>query len=150
MKNRSLLIYVILLAGFHTSSLLSQNVVASSGGDASGAEGSISYTVGQLTYTTTTSTTGSLSQGVQQPFVVTVVAGIERADIKLECIVYPNPTTDLLNITIDTSDTLRYAVVLLDVDGKLVARDDRFHERPEAAGLKLGRVLLWCRGHRFS
>ena len=37
-------------------------------GEATGTGGTASYSVGQVVYTTTTGTNGSVAQGVQQPF----------------------------------------------------------------------------------
>ena len=65
MKIKKLLIATLLLGAFQTQA---QEAVATAGGDASGTNGNVSYTVGQVVYTTNTGTTGSVAQGVQQPF----------------------------------------------------------------------------------
>ncbi|WP_415185235.1 LamG-like jellyroll fold domain-containing protein, partial [Nonlabens sp.] len=51
-----------------TQLVYSQEAIPVSGGDAIGPEGSGTYSVGQTFYTTYTAATGSVSQGVQQPF----------------------------------------------------------------------------------
>jgi hypothetical protein len=38
------------------------------GGEATGSGGSVSYSVGQVVYTTNTGINGSVAQGVQQPY----------------------------------------------------------------------------------
>jgi hypothetical protein len=78
-------------------SSIAQQTLSSSGGEAKGTGGVVSYTVGQLVYTTITAINGSILQGVQQPYEISVVTDIKEAnDVSLEFTVYPNPTTDLI------------------------------------------------------
>jgi hypothetical protein len=91
--------------------LNAQTAIPASGGNASGTGGSISYSVGQVVYTIATGSNGSIIQGVQQPFEISVVTGIEEVkDITLEMMVYPNPATNLLRLRIENYpvDNLRY------------------------------------------
>ncbi len=71
--------------------------------EASGSDGTASYTVGQVVYTTETGTNGySIAQGVQQPFEISVVTGIKEAkDISLSVSAYPNPTSDYLIVKVE-------------------------------------------------
>ena len=84
----------------------------------------MSYTVGQVVYTTNTGTNGSVAQGVQQPFEISVVTGIEEAKgITLQCSAYPNPTTDFLTLKVDASTSLSTQSMeyqLFDINGKLL------------------------------
>jgi hypothetical protein len=64
MKKITLLAMLLLAIQF----VYSQEAISVSAGDAIGPEGSGSYSVGQTFYTTNTAATGSVSQGVQQPF----------------------------------------------------------------------------------
>ena len=54
-----------------------QQVTNATGGDASDIGGTFAYSIGQIVYTTNTSTNGSLTQGVQQPFKISIVSGID-------------------------------------------------------------------------
>jgi hypothetical protein len=47
--------------------IYSQETLSASGGDATGSGGTVSYTVGQVFYTSLTGSTGTVSEGVQQP-----------------------------------------------------------------------------------
>jgi hypothetical protein len=95
--------------------------VVSSGGDATDSGGSISYSIGQSVYTTNTGTSGSVSQGVQQPFEISVVTGIEEAkDINLSVSAYPNPTTDYLVLKVENYDNGNLSYQLFDMQGKLL------------------------------
>lgn len=114
------LIGVLLLASVITG-LQAQEATPTSGGNASGSGGSISYTVGQVLYTSNTGTTGSVAQGVQQPFEISVVTGIEEAKgISLNCSAYPNPATDFLTLKIEDNMRMQYIASLYDLNSKLL------------------------------
>ena len=99
-----------------------QQVNTAAGGDATGSGGSVAYSVGQIVYTTHTGTTGSVAQGVQQPYEISVVLGIENSLIDLDISAYPNPTTHhlTLNIGNDISENLHFQ--LCDLNGKIIER----------------------------
>lgn len=79
----------------------SQYVILPTGGNASSSSGSMSYSAGQVTYTTYTGTNGSAAQGVQQPYEISIVTEVEEAkNIDLNIIAYPNPTSDKLMLNI--------------------------------------------------
>jgi len=110
-----------ILLGLSLSVLQAQEVVSASGGNASGNGGSASYTVGQLFYTTNYGTTGSIAQGIQQPFEISVVTAIEEAkEISLNCMAYPNPATDFLILKIEGALKTQCIVSLYDINGKLL------------------------------
>jgi len=101
MKYKKLKLSVILLLGLGLTGLQAQTSINATDGNASGSGGSVSYSVGQVVYTTNTGTTGSVAQGVQQPFEILVVTGLEEAKgINLSVSAYPNPTTDYLTLEV--------------------------------------------------
>jgi len=104
------------------TSLQAQEAVTTAGGEASGGGGSASYTVGQTVYTTETGTNGnSIAQGVQQPFEISTVTGIEEAKgISLNVSVYPNPTTDYLTVKVENYETANLQYQVFDINGKLL------------------------------
>jgi len=101
-----------------------QQSINAAGNNASGSGGSVSYSVGQVTYQTNTGANGSVAQGVQQPYEISVVMGIDEAkDINLTVSAYPNPTTDYLELKVDASTTLSIQSMsyqLYDITGKLL------------------------------
>jgi len=119
LKLKALLLFVVGITG-----LQAQVSVLTTAGNALGSSGSVSYSVGQVFYTTNNGTNGSVAQGVQQPFEITTVTGIEEAKgISLFGSVYPNPTIDVIQLKIETSkslssQSLRYE--LFDIQGKLL------------------------------
>jgi len=103
--------------------LHAQNNTVSSGGQASGTGGSVSYTIGQIAYSSLSGSSGSLVQGVQQPYEISIVTNITDVAIDLKAQVYPNPTTDqlILSVAIEEYKNLRY--VLVDQHGKVLKSD---------------------------
>jgi hypothetical protein len=81
---------------FATQFVYSQEAITVSGGDVIGPEGSGTYSVGQTFYTTNTAATGSVSQGVQQPFEFQILSNPELTTVNLTAITYPNPTKDFI------------------------------------------------------
>ena len=60
--NKLLIAFCLFVLGM---TIQAQNAIPAAGGNAAGAGGTVSYTVGQAVYTTNTGTTGSVVQGVQ-------------------------------------------------------------------------------------
>jgi hypothetical protein len=116
---KKLLIAFCLIATVTT--IQSQNTISATGGNASGAGGSASYTIGQTAYTTNAGSNGSLAEGVQQPYEISEIVGIEQAGYtNLFCTVWPNPTNDLLNLEVELTEYENLFYQLYDVMGKKV------------------------------
>ena len=100
---------------------VAQSAITVTGGNATGAGGSVSYSVGQIVYTTNTGTNGSAAQGVQQPYEISVVTAIENTEgITLEYKVYPNPTRGLITLTIEPFDNENLRFRLYDLNSILL------------------------------
>lgn len=100
--------------------LSAQEAAVAAGGDATGAGGSSSYSVGQVVYTTNTGTNGSMAQGVQQPYEISTTVGINETTINLELSVYPNPTTNYLTLKVDDFEFSTLNFQLIDLQGKVI------------------------------
>ena len=105
---------------FTTSIVYSQETATTAGGEATGAGGSSSYTVGQVVYTTNTANNGSLAQGVQQAYEISTSVGIEVTEINLELVAYPNPTNSLLTLNIGNYNNEKLIYQLYDIQGMLL------------------------------
>ena len=110
--------YLTIATAFLCVSLYSQSNTVSAGGDADGDNGSISFSIGQVVYTSAQGSNGNVNQGVQQPYDVGVVTGIEEAGINLS--VFPNPTSGLLTLTVADEDASLLSYQLFDASGRLV------------------------------
>ncbi|MDO9185332.1 MAG: T9SS type A sorting domain-containing protein [Bacteroidia bacterium] len=119
MRYRKMKLSALFLLGFGMTVLIAQEAIPASGSNASGNGGTMSYTVGQVIYTTNTDTNGSIAQGVQQPYEISVVAGIADANgINLILSAYPNPVTEYIKLKADKTENLTYQ--LYDINGKLL------------------------------
>jgi hypothetical protein len=114
----------ILLLCLRFTGLLAQEAVPASGGNAMGSGGSASYSIGQAVYTTNTGVNGSVAQGVQQPYEIFVVTGLEEVTgIKLSFSAYPNPTADILTLKVNSSAQLNFQSMsyqLYDLNSRLL------------------------------
>jgi hypothetical protein len=121
MKKFNITLVAIYLFGLGIA-IQAQNSISASGGNASGSGGTVSYSIGQVVYTTNTSiTSGSVAQGVQQPFEISIITGIEQAkDITLVCSVYPNPASGILTLKVENYDNENLLYKLFDANGKLL------------------------------
>ncbi len=119
MKHRKTIASIALvLLGF--GGLYAQETVSTTGGNAIGSGGSLSYTVGQVVYTTHTGTNGSVAQGVQQPYEISTVTGFNETTIHLEIVVYPNPTTNLLQLKVESQELEDLRFQLIDLQGETI------------------------------
>ncbi len=121
MRHKRLKLSAVLLLGLGLTGLQAQTSVNATGGNASGSGGTVSYSVGQVVYTTNTGTNSSVAQGVQQPYEISVLTAIEQAKgINLSVSAYPNPTTDFLTLRIDEFEISNLSYQLYDINGKLL------------------------------
>lgn len=108
-----------------SSSLMAQTAVTASGGNAAGAGGSASYTIGQVNYINFSAEGGSVSLGVQQPNLLLTV-GTGDLDITLSASVFPNPanTSTSLKLEGQNASTVEDGLVysLFDLNGKLITQ----------------------------
>ncbi|WP_445715731.1 T9SS type A sorting domain-containing protein [Flavobacterium sp.] len=120
MKIKKLLFFSIVYI-FSISSLNAQNSVNTSGNNLTGVNGTVSYSVGQVIYTTNTGTNGSNSQGVQQPFEISeVLSSIDYSSIVKDLKIYPNPSSNLLILNISNFNDIKLDFEILDINGKIL------------------------------
>src|SRR5574344_478883 len=123
MRHKKLKFSVVLFLGLGLTGLQAQESINTTGGNASGSGGTVSYSVGQVMYNTHTGTNGSVAEGVQQPYEISVVIGIEEAkDINLLLSAFPNPTDDYLTLEIQSIIQTQYFASLYDLNGKLLQK----------------------------
>lgn len=121
MQSNKRLLSIVFLFIVGLTSLQAQETIPASGGNATGAGGSVSYTVGQVVYTTNVGADGSVAQGVQQPYEISVVTGVDQfKNVTLTCRAYPNPTTNFLTLEIVGEMPELFSASLYDLNGKLL------------------------------
>ena len=111
----------VFLLGFSMTGAMAQEAIPSAGGNASGSGGSVSYTVGQVACTLYTTGSGSVSQGVQQPYEIYVEVETGEADgVDFFCTSYPNPVSDELILEISDYQDQQLVCRLYDANGYLL------------------------------
>ncbi len=94
---------------------LNPEVIATSGEYFSGANGSLSWTIGEPVIETVTGVNAILTQGFQQnTYIIVAIESMQDAHFQIS--VYPNPASDLINIHLNVqSDVI---IELMDIQGK--------------------------------
>ncbi len=111
----------LLFALFAVFTIQAQDALVAAGGIAIGAGGSSSYSVGQVVFTTNAGTAGSVAQGVQQAYEIIALSNPELTSLTLSAMMYPNPTTDKIMLSLKNSDLKDLSYVLFDLNGKAFA-----------------------------
>ena len=122
MRQKRLQFSAILLLGLGLTGLQAQESVNATGGQSTGSGGTVSYSVGQIVYTTNAGANGSVAQGVQQPYEISVVTGLEEAK-GIMISAYPNPTTDYLTLEVKDFEISNLHFQLSDMNGKLLQNE---------------------------
>ena len=110
---------LVLFSLFASISVSAQEVVSTQGDSYSNASANIDFTLGEVIIDTGTDGTNDLTQGFHQTnwnFV-----GLEDHAPSYEATIFPNPTSEVLNIRTSTFENVTYT--LYDAQGKLVMQD---------------------------
>jgi hypothetical protein len=120
MKRLSKLVIILCLIGYGLT-IQAQNIIPATGGNASGSGGTVSYSIGQITYQTFEGINGTVAQGVQQPYEISVATAVENTEnINLLCTVYPNPTSGFLKLIVESSGYENLRFKLYNINGVLL------------------------------
>ena len=114
MKKICLLTAAIALFSLQMSA---QSSIVATGGEATGNGGSVSFSVGQIAVQSNGDGTTTISEGVQQPYEISVVGVDDYPTITLNATVYPNPTLGNLQLTMNNLQ-LKGEVRVYDTNGK--------------------------------
>jgi hypothetical protein len=110
---------IVLFTLFATLTVSAQEVVATQGDSYSNASANIDFTLGEVIIDAGTDGTNDITQGFHQTnwnFV-----GLEDFAPDYEATIFPNPTSEVLNIRTSTFENVTYT--LYDAQGKLVMQD---------------------------
>ena len=110
---------LVLFSLFASLAVTAQEVVSTQGESYSNASASIDFTIGEVIINTETAVTNEITQGFHQTnwnFL-----GLEDYAPNYEAIIFPNPTSDVLNIRTSTFENVTYT--LYDAQGKLLMQD---------------------------
>ena len=136
MKQQRKILSIFFLLGFCIATVQGQQTIPATGGNASGSGGSVSYTVGQILSSSISGANGSVVQGVQQPYEISVVTALRNTeDISLKCSVYPNPTAGLTKLVFESPDFENLRFRLYDINGILL-QDEKVESRETEISLE--------------
>lgn len=113
------ILLLLVLSVLLPSGLQAQSGFVVTGTDVSGSGGTVSNTIGQIAFKTINTDGISIAQGVQQPFEI-LTLGTEMPDINLTFLAYPNPTDNLLSLSIGNYDSENLSLALYAITGKLL------------------------------
>lgn len=115
MKKFQNIVFAIILLGISTNVAQSQQAVVVAGSDIINNTGSVSYSIGQVSYVCG-GTDVTISPGVQQTYGKLVV----HIDSNISITVWPNPVSNLLNINISNKNDKGLVYQLYSIDGRLL------------------------------
>jgi hypothetical protein len=117
-----IILKVILVVGLPTA-LFAQQDILSTSCDAAGTGGTVSYSVGQVPYLAWTSATGTITEGVQQPYEIFTMAVNEKFTSDPGCIVFPNPTTGKVTLKFSNPILNNLSFCIYDMEGTRMSGD---------------------------
>jgi hypothetical protein len=136
MKQQRKILSIFFLLGFGIAIVQGQQTIPAAGGNASGSGGSVSYTIGQILSSTISGINGTVVQGVQQPYEISVVTAIKNTDdINLICLIYPNPTAGITKLVFESADFENLSFRLFDINGVLL-QDKKVESRETEISLE--------------
>ncbi|MCX8522544.1 T9SS type A sorting domain-containing protein [Chryseobacterium formosus] len=104
-------------------SINAQKAVLATGSNATGSNGSLSYSVGQIDYYNKGSNS-QIMEGVQQAYEITTLSTNETsATDKKDILLYPNPFKDFVFLDFTTNDYKNSEYQLFDSSGKLLKEE---------------------------
>lgn len=105
---------------FLTIQISAQESINAGSSNLSGPDGSVTSSIGQTFYETSSSSAGSVSAGVQQSYEITGTLGSDITEINLNLKIYPIPTPDILHLKVGFNDYRKYRYDLFDGSGKIL------------------------------
>lgn len=100
--------------------IIAQEACVAGGGDGSSFEGSVSYSIGVVFYTTEETEEGTITQGVQQvkQDVVTKAEKVESTVVEMN--VFPNPIVSIAQFNLSISDFTNVNYRVMNMEGKVL------------------------------
>ncbi len=97
-----------------------QQNIMTAGGNAAGSGGSLNFSIGQIDFVSSTGSGGTVLQGVQQPYEINV-SYVKNLTASISVQVFPNPVTDVLNISVSDSQLTGLRYQIYTTEGKCIA-----------------------------
>jgi hypothetical protein len=120
-KCSGLIFCFLVFALLDSNPLKAQVSIHTNGDDFTGSGGSVSYSIGQITYLTHDGQSYSAAEGVQQAFEISLITALEEdLDPGISVLAYPNPVKNILHLEIETELINDFSFQLMDLNGKVL------------------------------
>ena len=120
MRNRKTLLIIFFLLCLSLP-VLAQETTLTAGGNILATSGNVSFSVGQVLFSTYADNDASVALGVQQPYeAMTIVAISEIPGISLDIKLYPNPANELIFLETKNESDRSLSYFLYDIKGNLL------------------------------
>jgi hypothetical protein len=117
--NSCIIFLWIVFVLLHNDIVQAQSTIVAAGGNAIGPTAQVSYTIGQVVYTSQYNSDAIVDQGVQHSIEIYPVSiGKEEAECSLS--VFPNPTCEFITISLGIAVRYRGEWSIIDIHGKQV------------------------------
>lgn len=162
MKYKKAMLCSVLFLGLGLFQASAQVALPASGGNISGSGGSVSYSIGQVSFSSYREDFGSVDEGIQCAYEITVVSDmmtseitentemlttdLELIEVSPELYAYPNPTTDVLTLRIDSyngEEGMLYQ--LMNSQGRILESKDINSSLTSISMIKLAREAYFLR-----
>ncbi len=121
MKSDRIIYITIFMLITGLSIVHAQLITATIGDDIYSSNGSVSFTVGQVVYSSYQASGGSVTEGIQLPHETRAITGTEEKGTGLNVTAYPNPTAGNIIVNLSCMDQGEVLdIQIFDVNGKLI------------------------------
>lgn len=107
-----------------------QTAILTTGTTATGASGSVAYSVGQVAYTQK-GANQEVMEGVQQAYEIITLEVDDESIMEKKILLYPNPVKDFLNVDFGNENFHNSNYLLFDSQGKLIKTGNFSQQKTE-------------------
>ena len=111
--------HLIFILNFYCFSVLCQTSINPIGGDINQSNGSVAFTIGQISYQENNTSQVNILEGAQQPYEVFTLSSFNHSIVN-DIIIFPNPTSDGITLDLTKIESQNMEFVLLDPLGQAV------------------------------
>jgi len=113
---------ILLISCFYFN--YAQENISVSGGESTSNDGVVSFSIGQVFYNNFENNDGSISEGIQQVYEISVISQIkDKQTNNIEIYAYPNPANDYIIIDIKDYKDEDYSFEICDINGKILFKN---------------------------
>lgn len=113
------ILFVVMLSSSFVS--FAQEDVVATGGDGSSSGGAVSFSVGQVAFSSASDASGDINQGVQQPIEIFELTKPDFQDQLFNAMLFPNPSATAVTLSISSvSPDANLEYQLTDITGKII------------------------------